>query len=206
MSVQSVGWRRPIGFLVSLAVFWAVVPIATDAQTSRPPGDASRLSALPATASPARTPTVALGSFEEEPPVLADPRLAAEAIEPQQPMDRTTPMSTEVDGFDPETSVELVAERRSDQKLYRNADGTRTALIFNGPVHILNAEGSWVEADPTLIGKADALVPKGVGYPVRLQQIGLGQPAVTFGEPGSRVRVGIIDALEVAPEVDGSTA
>ncbi|MER5965389.1 LamG-like jellyroll fold domain-containing protein [Streptomyces sp. NPDC002057] len=56
----------------------------------------------------------------------------------------------EPEGFDPETSRELVGERERTVRTFQNADGTLTSRFFDEPVNFRDPEGGWKKIDTTL--------------------------------------------------------
>ncbi|MFD9031879.1 DNRLRE domain-containing protein [Streptomyces sp. NPDC059567] len=58
--------------------------------------------------------------------------------------------SAEPQGFDPETSREVVAERERTARTFQNADGTLTTRFFDEPVNFQDQSGNWNEIDTTL--------------------------------------------------------
>jgi large repetitive protein len=54
-------------------------------------------------------------------------------------------------GFDPATSRELPAASNANRIVYANADGTKTALLFQSPVNWLRPGGSWTPIDTSLV-------------------------------------------------------
>lgn len=150
-------WRRWTGLIAVFALLTTPVPAAalgTPTSLSGQPGlgvagseepegpgepprlggqvgpvlrDASELPALVSSGLPARVLDVAVGSYESEPGFSEEERRRAGTSEAFQ--------------FDREAAVELVEERTADSKVYRNPDGTRTALVFSSEVHVRNGRG-----------------------------------------------------------------
>jgi RHS repeat-associated protein len=55
-----------------------------------------------------------------------------------------------VRGFDPQTSRVMPTQASADKIVYGNADGTRTAFVFQSPVNYRRADGSWASMNTTL--------------------------------------------------------
>jgi RHS repeat-associated protein len=85
---------------------------------------------------------------------------------------------TTVGGFDPSTSVELPSERSVDTTVWLNANGTRTAFAYNGPVHYRDAVGLWQDVDQTLEldSVSGSYHPKAVGVGLTLAGNATGAP------------------------------
>lgn len=157
---------------------------------------------LPSTVGRAVVPEVAVGSFDFEPPVTGQPGMDSvgpvigPTARPSQPPSHLG---------DPSGRVEIIDERAVDRKVYANLDGTRTMKVFNGPVHTLDENGSWVDIDTNLVARAGGLVPRALGVDLRLGPTGAGSQ-MTVGETGQQVRVSFPGAANVAPVADGSNA
>ena len=54
-------------------------------------------------------------------------------------------------GFDPATSRELPAERRANQRVFTNADGTRTTELSPEALNYRDTDGDWVPIDARLV-------------------------------------------------------
>ncbi|MFD1661856.1 DNRLRE domain-containing protein [Streptomyces caeni] len=58
--------------------------------------------------------------------------------------------------YDPERSVELLGERSTTSKEFRNPDGTRTTHFYTEPVHYRDTSGAWREIDTSLVPAGQA--------------------------------------------------
>jgi RHS repeat-associated protein len=54
-------------------------------------------------------------------------------------------------GFDPKTSREIPAQSSANKVVYANADGTRTARVYQSPVNWQRPGGSWTPIDTSLV-------------------------------------------------------
>jgi len=61
------------------------------------------------------------------------------------------PKAKPVLGFNPTTSHQLTSLSTADRIVYANADGTRTALLFQDPVNYRLPDGSWALINTTLV-------------------------------------------------------
>ncbi|MEU7230348.1 LamG-like jellyroll fold domain-containing protein [Streptomyces chrestomyceticus] len=61
------------------------------------------------------------------------------------------PEEPEAAGFDSDTSTEVVPERAERRRTYRNQDGTYTTRLYDDPVNLQRADGSWEPIDTDLV-------------------------------------------------------
>ena len=61
-----------------------------------------------------------------------------------------SPTAPPVHGFNARTSRVLPARTSANQVVYQNADGTKTAMIYQSPVNYRRPDGSWARTDTSL--------------------------------------------------------
>ena len=105
-------------------------------------GSSLRAAVLPAS----RRPRLAVPAAAPPPRVTVRVSGPAESVRPLRPA-RARPVA----GFSPAASRQIPALASADKVVYANADGTRTAFIFQGPVNYRTASGSWAAIDTTLV-------------------------------------------------------
>ncbi|WP_344037564.1 LamG-like jellyroll fold domain-containing protein [Saccharothrix xinjiangensis] len=101
------------------------------------------------------------------------------------------------------TPVEVTGLTTSSRRVSAQPDGTLTAELTAVPVRAREHD-RWVDVDPTLEVRGDAVVPAAVDLPVTFANGG-GEPLLTLGEPGRSLGLTWPDELP-APELDGPTA
>jgi RHS repeat-associated protein len=67
-----------------------------------------------------------------------------------------SPAAPPVRGFSASTSRVLPGQTSANQVVYQNADGTRTAMIYQAPVNYRRPDGSWARIDTTLVPASSA--------------------------------------------------
>jgi RHS repeat-associated protein len=182
----------------------STVALTTDAQASSPvdPGVttiAHKAAAGAAVPQPPLGTVVGKRAPSAPTPQTALPAPEVEAPQPLDLGDMPAYPPTTVGGFDPSTSVELPSERTVDTTVFLNANGTRTAFAYNGPVHYKDALGTWQNVDQTLEldRVAGTFHPKAVG-------VGLALAANTAS--GALASLSIDSGHVVAYRLDGAAS
>ncbi len=105
-----------------------------------------------------RAPRTLRAEYPVTPPPAARPSARPNAVKV------TTAPTPEVEGFDPDTSEEIVAERDAHSRTYANEDGTLTSEVSTSPVNYRDRDGTWqpirtglAEQDGGWTNRADAV-------------------------------------------------
>ena len=137
-----------------------LVPYAVGARRARRPGPVSQAVVLPA----AHRPRNAVLPQRRPPKVrihvAARPRVRLSHPHPGQ--------APPVAGYQPRTSQPLAAQASANKIVYANADGTRTAFVFQSPVNYRRASGSWTPINTTLVPAGGAASPRYITSAPRL--------------------------------------
>jgi RHS repeat-associated protein len=176
--------------------------LVSDSEPPRQLGEPS--AAMESTAEP-------VGLDEVEAPVWAPEPTPTSPFEPPttEPVpdspaaDPPSPQPTrELTGFDPETSVEVVAKRDAFSTTFRNVDGTETVWLSSVPVHFANPQGGWEQVDNRVILDEDGvLVSAANEWQARFEPMTSGG-GVTIATPDGDVRFVAEGASLVAPMVE----
>ncbi len=146
--------RVPASATTAKLVNGRVVPVRASAPTSRRAVAAQAASLEAKAALPAsRRPKGAV------PPAATLGRLRLPAREKNGQPDRLrvlqAPRARAKQGFETKTSRVLPSLTSPDQVVYRNADGTRTAMLYQSPRYYRQADGSWASIDTSLVAAPD---------------------------------------------------
>jgi RHS repeat-associated protein len=77
--------------------------------------------------------------------------LGAQAAQGKDRLQLVQSPAAPVKGFSPSTSRVLPADTSASQIVYQNADGTRTAMLYQAPVNYRRPDGSWARIDTSLM-------------------------------------------------------
>ncbi|MEU2359777.1 LamG-like jellyroll fold domain-containing protein [Streptomyces noursei] len=140
---------------------------------------------------------------------------APPAMDPAEQVE--TPPVPESNGFDAASSQEVVDERASQQRTYRNEDGTYTTRFYDEPVNFRTRDGKWQEIDATLTRRESPAGPRTMsaeapGWQTRSTETGIAfaghadaVPVLTMGVgEGHVIGYGIEGAAHRAGVVDGA--
>ncbi|GAB6902710.1 RHS repeat-associated core domain-containing protein [Kineosporia succinea] len=112
-----------------------------------------------------------------------------------------------VEGFDPQTSVELPEQRSASEKVYQNADGTQTTEFSSGVANFQTGDGSWESVDTTLEKQGSQLAaaadPVGTTFAASANAQALAsvtiddEHALSYGLRGAKTSAGVTNGSEV---------
>lgn len=136
-------------------------------------------------------------------PVLAAPPVTKDESVPPAPLTPAEQASAQARSSG--QRVEVVAERTENELVFANPSGTFTSETTVGPQRVEQADGSWVDVDPTLYRRPDGSIgPK--ASTVELSFAGAGSTdLVRFGDDGKSMIIGWPQPLK-APTLDGPVA
>lgn len=107
--------------------------------------------------------------------------------------------------FDPERSK--VIRRVADADVYKNPDGTETAVVATGAINWRDGSGQWQPIDPTLVSDAGRWRNKSAGVVVRLAGVTGDGPLAEVAADGWSIAYNLEGAAPgVRPNVAGNTA
>lgn len=116
------------------------------------------------------------------------------------------PVPEPSDGYVPGRSVEIVEKRGEKQTVYRNEDGTETAIFFSRPIRVKDSKGNWQDIDTNLISSSGRFKNKrgkiGLDFAKSADDPKL--QSMTFVD-GSSVEFALDGGKEVDAEIGGST-
>ncbi|HDR7512209.1 DNRLRE domain-containing protein [Bacillus toyonensis] len=108
---------------------------------------------------------------------------------------------------------EVVQERKENEKVFDNKDGTFTKRIYDSPVH-MKEEGKWEEISPKLVEHNHKFTTKKTKINVTFEQVMKNGEYIQFEENGHKVKYklqeangesGSVKAQDVKPEVKENT-
>ncbi len=173
--------------MLAVDVAWVAPPEPAQAAQAR--RSAEELPALPSDPPPSQAPEIPKGDYRGHP-------------EPEGKLRTGTP----VPAFDPSKATELPELTTPVQRVFRNPDGTETAVVHAAPVRFQDPSGAWRDIDLTLVEQPDGtLAAKASPLDIRFGPKGAGDVAVV-ASPAGPIILRHPDALPAPARPDGGRA
>ncbi len=97
------------------------------------------------------------------------------------------------------SSAEIIGDRGSSWKVYRQVDGSKRFKFWSAPVHAPDGGGGWRDVNPTVRSEGDRLVADGGGFTAGFAKAASAPSLMSVSSGSSVVSFGLEGAKAVAP-------